>query len=79
MSYQRRTGHQYNGKIHVLSYGIILYDFLSGAILANCVAMAGDHDELLDHARKVTLPARWSAQVRVLISACDKKAFGTGD
>lgn len=47
------TGHQYNEKIDVFSFGIILYELLSGVVIAGRVAMAGEHDELLDYARKV--------------------------
>jgi serine/threonine protein kinase len=47
------TGHQYNEKIDVFSFGIILYELLSGVVIAGRVAMGGEHDELLDYARKV--------------------------
>jgi hypothetical protein len=47
------TGHQYNEKIDVFSFGIILYELLSGVVVAGRVAMGGEHDELLDYARKV--------------------------
>jgi len=60
----------------VFSFGIILYELLSGVVLASRVAMQGEHDELLDYARQVAnghreeLPAHWPAQVKVLISSC---------
>lgn len=69
-------GHQYNEKIDVFSFGIILYELLSGVVLASRVAMQGEHDELLDYARKVAnghreaIPPHWPAQVRDLISRC---------
>jgi serine/threonine protein kinase len=47
------TGHQYNEKVDVFSFGIILYELLSGVVIAGRVAMGGEHDELLDYARKV--------------------------
>jgi serine/threonine protein kinase len=70
------SGHHYNEKIDVFSFGIILYELLSGVILASRIAMQGEHDELLDYACKVAnghreaLPTHWPAQVRNLISAC---------
>lgn len=70
------TGHQYNEKIDVFSFGIILYELLSGVIIASRVAFGGQHEELLDYARQVAnghrevIPVYWPAPVRVLISKC---------
>lgn len=68
-------GHQYNEKIDVFSFGIILYELLSGVVVASRVAMQGEHDELLDYARQVAnghreaLPTHWPAQVRKVMMA----------
>ncbi|KAF6253037.1 kinase-like domain-containing protein [Scenedesmus sp. NREL 46B-D3] len=70
------TGHQYNEKIDVFSFGIILYELLSGVVIAGRVAMGDEHDELLDYARKVAnghreaLPVYWPASVKGLVAAC---------
>jgi hypothetical protein len=47
------AGHQYNEKIDVFAFGIILYELLAGVIIAQRVALAGEHSELLDYAREV--------------------------
>lgn len=75
-AYPVLPGHQYNEKIDVFSFGIILYELLSGVVLAGRVALQGEHDELLAYARQVanghreSLPSHWPAQVRGLISRC---------
>lgn len=64
------AGRQYNEKIDVFSFGIILYELLTGVVLASRVAMQGQHEELLDYARQVAnghreaIPTHWPAQVR---------------
>lgn len=59
----------------MFSFGIILYELLSGVVVASRVAMQGEHDELLDYARQVAnghreaLPTHWPAQVRKVMMA----------
>jgi hypothetical protein len=59
----------------VFSFGIILYELLSGVVVASRVAMQGEHDELLDYARQVAnghreaLPTHWPVQVRKVMMA----------
>ncbi|WIA29400.1 hypothetical protein OEZ86_011904 [Tetradesmus obliquus] len=70
------TGRQYNEKVDVFAFGVILYELLSGVVVAGRVALAGEHDELLDYARKVAnghreaLPTYWPAPVKDLVAAC---------
>lgn len=70
------TGRQYNEKIDVFSFGVILYELLSGVVIAGRVALGGQHEELLDYARKVAnghrefIPPNWPAQVKSLINSC---------
>jgi serine/threonine protein kinase len=76
MSPEVLTGHQYNEKIDVFSFGIILYELLSGVVVAGRVAMEGEHEQLLDYARQVAnghrepLPSYWPSVVKQLISDC---------
>eukprot|EP00775_Hariotina_reticulata_P010407 gene10407-10565_t len=76
MSPEVLTGHQYNEKIDVFSFGIILYELLSGVVVAGRVAMEGEHEQLLDYARQVAnghrepLPPYWPASVKRLITDC---------
>jgi hypothetical protein len=70
------AGRQYNEKIDVFSFGIILYELLSGVVLASRVAMQGQHEELLDYARQVAnghreaIPTHWPAQVWTGLLLC---------
>jgi hypothetical protein len=49
---------------------------MAGVVLGNRIAMAGEHDQLLDYARAVAaghreaMPPHWPAALRKLIAAC---------